>query len=537
MLTAMILSKRGGYRMKFERAAGILLHPTSLPGPYGIGDLGPEAYRWIDFLVETGCKLWQVLPLGPTGYGDSPYQCFSAFAGNPYLISPDLLLDDGLLEPGELENLPPFPAHKVDYGEIIPWKLDLLDRAYQKFRQSKAVQLNAEFQQFITDNEDWLTDYALFMALKDVHGGQPWPSWEKPLRDRDADALQSARIEHAELVQRHIFRQFIFFRQWISLKLYANENGIKIIGDIPIFVAHDSAEVWAKPGLFFIDKHGNPTVVAGVPPDYFSPTGQLWGNPLYRWDVHAKNNYLWWINRFSAVLKLVDIVRLDHFRGFAGYWEVPADEETAENGRWVPGPGKKFLNALKESLGDLPIIAEDLGEITPDVVEMREHFNLPGMKILVFAFSDDPENDFLPHNYVSNCVVYTGTHDNDTVVGWYHRVRAEETHFARRYLGRDGKDIAWDLIRTGWSSVAVFAIAQMQDMLGLDNHARMNYPSRPSGNWMWRMDVDAIDEHIKTRLTEFNYLYRRGVPPEKEEELEGDDLVQEQDMHQENAGT
>lgn len=506
--------------MKFERAAGILFHPTSLPGPYGIGDLGPEAIRWIDFLVETGCKLWQVLPLGPTGYGDSPYQCFSAFAGNPYLISPDLLLADNLLGQDDLKSHPPFPMQKVEYGEIIPWKLDLLDRAYQRFRHHTDISLKAEFQQFITNNQDWLPDYALFMALKDAHNGQPWPSWETPLRNRDAQALQSVSVEYAEKIQQHMFQQFIFFRQWSALRAYANEKGIKIIGDIPIFVAHDSADVWANQGLFYIDKTGNPTVVAGVPPDYFSPTGQLWGNPLYRWDVHAKNNYEWWINRFNAVLRLVDIVRLDHFRGFAGYWEVPAGEVTAENGRWVPGPGKKFLKALKDALGELPIIAEDLGEITPDVIEMRDDFNLPGMKILVFAFSDDPENDFLPHNFIPNCVVYTGTHDNDTVVGWYHRVAAEETHFARRYLGRDGSDIAWDLIRTGWSSVAVFAIAQMQDLLGLDNQARMNYPSRPSGNWMWRMAPDAITQHIKTRLTEFNYLYGRGLPPEPEEESE-----------------
>jgi 4-alpha-glucanotransferase len=502
--------------MKFERAAGILLHPTSLPGRYGIGDLGPEAFRWVDFLVETGCKLWQVLPLGPTGYGDSPYQCFSAFAGNPYLISPDLLKEIGLLGQDDLQNIPPFSRQSVDYGEIIPWKLGLLDRAYENFTHTAFVRLKAEFQQFIADNQDWLPDYALFMALKDAHDGQPWPSWEKPLRNREAEALESARIEHAEIIEKHMFRQFIFFQQWSALRKYANEHEIKIIGDIPIFVAHDSAEVWASPGLFYIDKTGNPTVVAGVPPDYFSPTGQLWGNPLYHWDVHARDHYRWWINRFNAVLKLVDIVRLDHFRGFAGYWEVPAGENTAENGRWVPGPGKNFLQALKDELGELPIIAEDLGEITPDVIEMRDYFDLPGMKILVFAFTDTPKNDFLPHNYIPNCVVYTGTHDNDTVLGWYQRVGEEETHFARRYLGRDGNDIAWDLIRTGWSSVAVFAIAQMQDVLKLDNHARMNYPSRPSGNWMWRMDTDALSEPIKSRLTEFNYLYRRGVPPQKE---------------------
>jgi 4-alpha-glucanotransferase len=502
--------------MKFERASGILLHPTSLPGPYGIGDLGPEVFHWLDFLAKTGCTLWQVLPLGPTGYGDSPYQCFSAFAGNPYLISPDLLVDEGLLDPTNLDEVPNFPVEEVDYGAVIGWKLDLLNRAFERFKSSAPAAYRQGFDKFVEKNQDWLLDYSLFMALKDSNGGAPWPSWKKPLRDRQPAALEKAQKDYAEAILKHNFLQYEFFRQWQGVREYAQKKNIKIIGDIPIFVAHDSAEVWAQRDLFFMDARGKPTVVAGVPPDYFSPTGQLWGNPLYRWEEHQRNGYRWWISRFKAVLELVDIVRLDHFRGFAGYWEVPAKEKTAVKGRWVAGPGKEFLLVLQKALGDLPIIAEDLGEITPDVIEMRDDLGLPGMKILVFAFSDDATNEFLPHNYIPNCVVYTGTHDNDTVVGWYQRVEEKERDYARRYLARDGQDIAWDLIRAGWSSVASIAIAQLQDVLVLDNRARMNYPSRPSGNWKWRMRPGAITDWHVERLAEFNLIYGRGTPASEE---------------------
>ena len=515
--------------MKYERAAGILFHPTSLPGPYGIGDLGPSAYAWIDFLADTGCTLWQVLPLGPTGYGDSPYQCFSAFAGNPYLLSPDLLFDEGLLEASDLADLPMFPEEKVDYGPVIQYKLELMNRAFNHFETDQPDGLLAEFTHFQAENEFWLADYALFMALKEAHHGAPWSKWQKPLKNRDEITLQRARVKHNQVIRRHMFLQFMFFRQWTNLKDYAHQNNITIIGDIPIFVAHDSAEVWAKPDLFFIDSTGKPTVVAGVPPDYFSKTGQLWGNPLYRWDQHAETNYAWWVERFKSVFKLVDIVRLDHFRGFAGYWEVPARQKTAIKGRWMPGPGKQFFQVIQDTFGELPIIAEDLGEITPDVVDMRDTYNLPGMKILVFAFGEDATNEFLPHNFIPNCVVYTGTHDNDTVVGWYERVGDKERDHARRYLARSGDDIAWDLIRTAWSSVAMFALAPMQDILGLDNKARMNYPSRPSGNWQWRMSADSIDDKIKERLAEYNVLYGRGKPREKEAGLE----IKEQDERQE----
>ncbi len=514
--------------MIFKRASGILLHPTSLPGPCGIGDLGPAAFQFVDFLAETGTALWQVLPLGPTGYGDSPYQCFSAFAGNPYLISPDALLEDGLLYQEDLADPPPFPADRVDYGAVIPWKLHLLNTAYRRFRENTlppspipnsqsptpTLQSLAVFRR---DHAAWLDDFALFMAIKEHFGCGAWTDWPAPLRRRDPAALAAFADGHAEEIERHAFWQFLFFRQWEKLRAYARQRGITLIGDIPIFVAHDSADVWAHPELFFLDDDGSPAVVAGVPPDYFSPAGQLWGNPLYRWEVHKRENYAWWIARLRSVLSLVDLVRLDHFRGFAAYWEVPGEAETAENGRWAPGPGADFLAALRESLGivetpvsrGLPIIAEDLGVITPDVDAMRREFDLPGMKVLVFAFDGDPENVFLPHNYTRDCVVYTGTHDNDTALGWYQRVGEKERDFARRYLARDGHDIAWDLIRAAWGSVAVFAIAPMQDLLGLDNRARMNYPGNPSGNWSWRMSPGVLDAALRARLRETNFLYGR----------------------------
>lgn len=495
--------------MKFERSSGILLHPTSLPGPYGIGDIGPQAHDWIDFLADVGCGLWQVLPLGPTGYGDSPYQCFSAFAGNPYLISPDALVEKGLLEKGDLADRPEFPDEEVDYGAVIPWKLEVLDRAYDRYQRGEWAELERSMHSFREEQSHWLDDFALFMALKEAQGGGAWVDWPEDLRKREPEALEHAKQSFSEAIDRHTFRQFIFADQWDSLRQHAHEVKIRIIGDIPIFVAHDSAEVWARPELFYLDEDGNPTVVAGVPPDYFSATGQLWGNPLYRWQVHAANAYAWWIKRWESVLQLVDIVRLDHFRGFAGYWEVPADEETAENGRWMPGPGKHFFKILRKALGELPIIAEDLGVITPDVVELRDHFNLPGMIVVQFAFYGDPSETFLPHNHHEHKVIYTGTHDNDTSRGWYERVSEEERSFCRRYLGISGDDIAWDLIRTAWSSVAVFAVAPMQDFLSLGNEARMNYPGNPRGNWSWRMTEGSIDEGLRNRIKEFNHLYQR----------------------------
>ncbi len=508
--------------MSFKRASGVLLHPTSLPGPYGIGDIGPQAYQWVNYLASTGCSLWQILPLGPTGYGDSPYQCFSAFAGNPYLISPDALVAEELLQPEDLANLPTLPNDRVDYGSVIALKLGLLDRAFSRFQQAAPKKLHQAFSAFKQAEAYWLDDFALFMAIKDHFGGGPWIDWPAEFRQRLPATLADFRQQYANQIERHAFRQFLFFRQWQRLRAHAHEQGLQIIGDIPIFVAHDSVDVWANPGLFYLDEDGNPLVVAGVPPDYFSPTGQLWGNPLYRWQVHTAQGYAWWISRFRAVLSTVDIVRLDHFRGFAGYWEIPGDAETAIAGRWVRGPGKALLHKVKEALGDLPIIAEDLGVITPDVEDLRETFGLPGMKIMVFAFDDDATNKFLPHNYTENYVVYTGTHDNDTALGWYKRVEEKERDFARRYLARDGHDISWDLIRAAWSSVAVFALAPMQDFLSLDNSARMNYPSTLGGNWNWRMPVDAQSEFLRSRIAETNLLYGRDAlapikEPKKEE--------------------
>ncbi len=495
--------------MKYDRTSGILLHPTSLPGSYGIGDIGPQAYRWLDYLNEAGCGLWQVLPLGPTGYGDSPYQCFSAFAGNPYLISPEALLDEGLLTSQDLADHPAFPASSVDFGALIPWKSALLDRACQRFSAGGSKKMHKEFESFQADQAYWLVDFALFMAIKEAQGGGSWSAWPLALRRREPEALEKARQDLVESIQKTAFRQFLFFRQWAALRQHARELGIQIIGDIPIFVAHDSSDVWAHPELFYMDDKGKPTFVAGVPPDYFSPTGQLWGNPLYRWEKHAETGYAWWLDRFRAVLKMVDIVRLDHFRGFAGYWEIPAGLPTAEIGRWAPGPGKKFLKAVQDSLGDLPIIAEDLGVITPDVVDLRESFNLPGMKIFQFSFADGPEDPFLPHNYPVRCVVYTGTHDNDTALGWFQTAPDSERDFCLRYLGTRGDHISWDMIRAIWCSVAMYCLAPVQDLLGLGPSARMNFPGKPSGNWTWRMKAEDMSEELCTRLKDFNYIYRR----------------------------
>jgi 4-alpha-glucanotransferase len=504
--------------MKFIRSSGIILHPTSLPGPDGIGDLGPEAYRWIQFLKQAGCRLWQVLPLSPTGYGDSPYQSFSAFAGNPYLVSPALLLEDELLEPSDLSDRPSFPTNRVDYGPVIQWKLTLLDRAYRRFKNSAAQDLKREFNQFQAREASWLHDFALFMAIKESQGMVSWENWPKPLRTRDEKSLHEFEQQNIENIERLTFYQFLFFRQWEALRKHANENGIQIIGDIPIFVAYDSADAWSNPELFYMDEEGQPLFVAGVPPDYFSPTGQLWGNPIYKWDVHKATGYSWWIERLRATLKIFDIIRLDHFRGFAGYWEIPAGMPTAEVGRWAPGPGIGLFDAIRVDLKDLPIIAEDLGEITPDVIELREALELPGMKILQFAFQTDAHDPFLPHNYPHHCVAYTGTHDNDTTFGWYQSAPEKEKDFARRYLARSGDDITWDFIRSVWSSVAEYAIAPMQDFLSLGSEARMNLPGSTGGNWSWRVNADVLSaDWLIRRIRETNALYSRVLGDEVED--------------------
>jgi 4-alpha-glucanotransferase len=509
--------------MKFDRSSGILLHPTSLPGRYGIGDLGPQAYRFVDWLASTGCKLWQILPLGPTGYGDSPYQCFSAFAGNPYLISPDVLIQDGLLTQDDLSDAPNFSASRVDpstslrvnFGLLIPWKLNLLLKAFSHF-PSASKDFRDGFEYFCASNASWLDDYALFMALKDSHDGNAWNMWGESLRRREPATMDAAKRDLSDDILRHSFYQYLFFRQWENLRRYTNEKGIQIIGDAPIFVAYDSADVWSHPELFYLDEAGNPTVVAGVPPDGFSATGQLWGNPLYRWDVHKESGYAWWVERIKFALKTIDILRLDHFRGFAGYYEIPATHETAEHGHWVPGPGSDLFRTIDSKLSDgvttteitLPIIAEDLGLVTPDVIALLEEFQLPGMRVLQFGFSG-PDHPFLPHNYVENCVAYTGTHDNDTARGWFDTTTDEERELALRYLDSDGSNFAWDLIRAVWSSVAGIAVTPMQDVLNLGGEARMNYPSRLGGNWEWRMSRDDLSPELAERLRELNWLYLR----------------------------
>jgi len=490
------------------RASGILLHPTSLPGPYGIGTLGETAYQWIDFLAQARQSYWQVLPLGPTGFGDSPYQCFSAFAGNPLIIDLPTLVAWGWLDASFLEEGAALPSDHVDFGAVIPFKRRALHAAYQGFRQRASPKDREAFAAFCQEEAWWLDDFALFMALKEVFHAA-WNEWPRPLRLRDPQALDQARREHAEQVDEHRFAQWLFFRQWQNLREYAHSHGIRIIGDIPIFVAYDSADVWAHREFFHLDEEGRPTVVAGVPPDYFSPTGQLWGNPLYRWDVLAAQGYGWWIDRFRSTLRLVDWVRLDHFRGFEAYWEIPAGMPTAEIGRWVPGPGDDFFRALQSALGDLPIIAEDLGLITPEVEALRDRWGFPGMKVLQFAFSD-PANPYLPHNYTSTrWVVYTGTHDNDTTVGWFQSLDSATRDFVLKYLARDGQDIAWDFIRLAWQSVAVLAIVPLQDVLRLGSEARMNTPGRMAGNWSWRVPASMLTSQVADNLAELTLLYAR----------------------------
>lgn len=494
------------------RAGGILLHPTSLPGPYGIGDLGPAAHDWVAWLARSGCRLWQVLPLGPTGYGDSPYQSFSSFAGNPLLISPDLLVQDGLLRSDELERAREFPVESVDFGAVMAWKDELLARLTETFGSRSTRPQRDEYNRFRKANRQWLDDFAAFMALKRSHGGAPWTEWSEGLRRRDPAALAASLQSLEAEVEAQRLRQFVFFRQWSALAAAAHSAGIEIVGDLPIFVAHDSADVWTHPDLFELDASGQPTFVAGVPPDYFSPTGQRWGNPLYRWESLRVDGYAWWLRRLKGALSMVDIVRLDHFRGFVAYWEIPASAPTAEIGRWAPGPGVDFLLAVRRAFGDLPIIAEDLGVITPAVKALRTDFDLPGMKVLQFAFDGKSNDEFLPHTYPSRCVVYTGTHDNNTVVGWFESAPEGSRDFCRRYLGCDGTDIAWDFIRAAWSSVAQWAIAPLQDVLSLGSQARMNYPSREHGNWGWRVRADQLTDPLADRLAEWNHVYGRQAP-------------------------
>lgn len=509
----------------FPRSSGILVHPTSFPSKYGIGDLGDNAYRFIDWLADHGQSIWQILPLGPTSYGDSPYQTLSAFAGNPNLIALDRLISEyGWLDEADLEDVPDFPTDHVDYGWIIPYHDEKLSLAYERFKERGTSEQKQGFKSFVDDNATWLEDYALFAALKRFYDGRPWVEWDdEDLIRYDAKALAKARETHADAIEEQRFRQWVFYRQWYWVKYYASQKGIRIFGDIPIFVAHDSADVWGNQDLYFLEEDGQPTVIAGVPPDYFSPTGQRWGNPLYRWDVMKKNKYAWWIERFKAAFTLVDYVRIDHFRGFEAYWEIPSSEPTAINGEWKPGPAEDFLAVVKDALGELPIIAEDLGVITEGVEALRDGFNLPGMKVLQFAWSD-PSNVFLPHNHIENCVVYTGTHDNNTTIGWFHDEVDEGTlNFMKTYLERDINEINWRMMQVAMMSPAHTAIFPMQDVLNLGSEARMNTPGKEGGNWTWRFTEDAFEHGGKDRLSHLAWLYRRR--PDQQEKVYGDVAV------------
>jgi 4-alpha-glucanotransferase len=505
----------------FPRSSGVLLHPTSLPSHYGMGDLGANAYRFVDWLRDHGQSVWQVLPLGPTSYGDSPYQCLSAFAGNTNLISFDRLIEAGWLSVEDFDDLPNFPTYEVDYGWVIAYHNEKLTLTYQRWEARATDAQRAELAAWKADNAHWLKDWALYIAIKNDHGGKQWTLWERGLALREPEALSQASEKLAGEIAKHEFLQWVFYSQWSDLRRYANENGVRLIGDLPIFVAHDSSDVWANREQYYLEADGNPSVIAGVPPDYFSATGQRWGNPLYRWDVMAQDGYAWWVERVKASLALTDLIRIDHFRGFEAYWEIPASEETAVNGKWVKGPGIHFFHVLQEKLGQLPIIAEDLGDISPEVIAIRDEVGLPGMKILQFAWSD-PANPFLPHNYPVNCVAYTGTHDNNTTLAWWLDNEADDEvkQFVSTYIQGEVIEPVWTLIRLGMASVAHTFVIPMQDVLGYGGDTRMNVPGRQGGNWGWRMGVEAFDDPAKDRLAHLTWLYRRRS--DQQDEVYGD---------------
>lgn len=502
--------------MLFGRTSGILLHPTCLPSPFGIGDLGPSAYRFVDWLVQAGQKLWQVLPLGPTGWGNSPYMCFSAFAGNSLLVSPELLAEAGWLDAADWQALPQWQTIQasdpevVDYETVIPFKLALIRIARHRFEQRATPGQQQAFETFCQAEKSWLDDYALFMTLLEQHEGQEWSSWDPALANRDVDALEQIRQQQPDKIQEQRFRQFLFAQQWGSLKTYANSLDIKIMGDLPIYVAYNSADVWANRELFVLDPEGKPERVAGVPPDYFSPTGQRWGNPLYDWDTLKQSDYAWWIERMRATLSLNDCVRIDHFRGFESYWAIPGEAETAVEGEWMTGPGADFFEVLADKLGEIPVIAEDLGEITPAVLALRDQFKLPGMKILLFAFGGGPDNPYLPFCYDKNYVVYTGTHDNNTAVGWFEQIPEGERQTVLNYLGHLSPDgIHWDLIRLALASVADLAILPLQDVMGLGSECRMNFPGTSENNWTWRYPAERLEQHLADKLAVMGVAYGR----------------------------
>ena len=497
--------------MRFDRASGVLLHPSSLPGPHGSGDLGPSAHHFVDWLVSAGQKLWQILPLAPLGPGNSPYMGGSAFAGNVLLIDLTELHQRGWLDAADLEPVPGLDAPRVDWGSVFPYRYERLARAARRFATQARAADRAEFETFRAAHADWLPDYALFMALAEHLDWQDWCDWPGGLATREPAALKAAGERHAERIAFWTFTQWAFFRQWKTLRAYANQRGVKIVGDMPIFIAYQSADAWVKRELFELTPEGRQTVVAGVPPDSFSATGQRWGNPLYRWSAHAAEGYAWWIERVRRTFELVDIVRIDHFRGFAGYFEIPASEPTAEKGRWMPGPGEPLFRAIAEALGPLPIIAEDLGVITPDVDALRHAFEFPGMRILQFAFgtTQAAERRFLPHNHTPDSVVYTGSHDNDTTLGWWNAASEDERHHLREYLGCDGREPHWALIRAACASVADSTVFPMQDVMGLDGSHRMNFPGKAEGNWAWRFAWDQVPADTVARLKRLCELYER----------------------------
>ncbi|MBD2576317.1 4-alpha-glucanotransferase [Oscillatoria sp. FACHB-1406] len=498
--------------MLLKRSSGILLHPTSFPGRFGVGDLGESAYRFIDFLAESGQQVWQILPLGPTGYGNSPYLCYSAFAGNPLLINLEWLASEGLLSEEDFANLPDFSPERVDYDRAIALKMPLLQKACDNFRAGGSPERHEEFEAFRTTHAYWLQDYALFMTLKEAHNGASWQDWEPALRDRDRDTLKEWSDRLEDRVYFHEYVQSEFFRQWQTLKRYANDKGVQIFGDVPIYVAADSADVWSDPKIFVLNvKTGKPAMMAGVPPDYFSETGQLWGNPVYNWQYLERTHFKWWIQRVEGMLDYVDIIRIDHFRGLEAFWAVPGWAKVATKGQWVKAKGDAFFEALEAELGKLPIVAEDLGVITPEVDALREKYEIPGMKVLQFAFDSDSGNGFLPFNYFDrNCIVYTGTHDNDTTVGWFYARSHDQQQRVIDYLGclcEDG--IHWSLIRLALSCVANCAIIPLQDVLGFGNDARMNLPGTAQGNWSWRYRAEDLKPEWCDRLKYLTSIYGR----------------------------
>jgi 4-alpha-glucanotransferase len=501
--------------MAFSRASGILLHPTSLPGSTGVGEIGDEAFTFIDFLAASGQSYWQILPLNPTDYGDSPYQCFSTFAGNTLLISPQKLETEGLLSAAEIEEMPRLPEGRAGYGQALEIKQGLLWKAFERFSASQKEDLRGSYDAFCQENSSWLDDYALFQSLRAANNLKPWYEWDEPLRRRDENALNTAQAELSQEIYAQKFYQFLFFKQWKDLRGYANEKSIKIIGDVPIYVSHNSADVWCNPQLFKLNDDGTSALVAGVPPDFFSKTGQLWGNPVYDWEELQKKEFAWWIDRIRFTLKCVDISRIDHFRGFVGCWEVPGGEKTAENGEWVDVPGRELFSKLNEKLGELPFIVEDLGFMTPEVDQLRDDLGFPGMRILQFAFGGDANHRDLPHNYIRNCAAYTGTHDNDTATGWFKAQFDKQGKISiygercLKYLVSDGKEIHWDLIRALLASVADTVIVPAQDLLGLGNEARMNLPASVDGNWKWRLHPGELSDEITERLRDLTEIYGR----------------------------